>query len=201
MEKIPKEHYFKGYDTKERWISYWHQISEVLETGKKNVLEVGKGNGAISDYLKKRGINITTVDIDPNLNPDYTCSVTELTKNFPPNSFDVILCAEVLEHLPFQFFEKAVDELYSITKDYVIISLPYCGHNIRFLFEVSVIGGKSFKLKIPQSYKHNNPEHYWEIGTEQTIKEVLTIMEKRFKITKNYLPMENMYHNFFVLRK
>ena len=25
--QVPTEHYFKGYDTKERWMSYWRQAN------------------------------------------------------------------------------------------------------------------------------------------------------------------------------
>lgn len=51
--QVPKEHYFEGYDEKARWISYWHQINEVLKTNARTVLEVGIGNGTVSDYLKR----------------------------------------------------------------------------------------------------------------------------------------------------
>lgn len=100
--QVSREHYFKDYDTKERWVSYWHQINEVLSTGSKSVLEIGLGNGIAADYLKKMGLGVTTVDIDPALNPDYICSVTELTKFLRLTFFDIVLCAEVLEHIPLE---------------------------------------------------------------------------------------------------
>lgn len=43
---------FLKYNYKSRWISYWHQIDEVLNLNPKNVLEVGVGDRIISKYLK-----------------------------------------------------------------------------------------------------------------------------------------------------
>jgi 2-polyprenyl-3-methyl-5-hydroxy-6-metoxy-1,4-benzoquinol methylase len=108
--QVPKEHYFKDYDTKERWMSYWYQINEILKSNPENVLEIGVGNKFISDYLKKEGIKLTTVDVDPELKPDFVCSVTELSKILK-SKYDVVLCAQVLEHLPFLDFEKSLNEI------------------------------------------------------------------------------------------
>jgi len=75
--------------------------------------------------------------------PEYVCSVTELTKLFKPNSFDVILCAEVLEHLPFRYFGKALNELHTVTKRFVVQSLPYAGPGFRFCLKIPFVGEKN----------------------------------------------------------
>jgi len=113
--QVPKEHYFMEYDTKERWISYWYQINEVLKTKPKKVLEIGIGNGTVANYLKNQGIEVVTVDIDEKLNPDYVCSVTELSEFFSDNQFVTILCDEVLEHIPFEYFENSLHEMQKVT--------------------------------------------------------------------------------------
>jgi len=42
-------HYFnEKYDSKSRFISYWHQIYEIVRLRPKNVLEIGIGNGFVS---------------------------------------------------------------------------------------------------------------------------------------------------------
>ena len=46
------DHYFDtNYDNKERFISYWHQINEILSIDSKKIIEIGKGNGFVSNYL------------------------------------------------------------------------------------------------------------------------------------------------------
>lgn len=201
---ISKKYRTESYDTKERWMSYWHQINEVIKTGGRNILEIGVGNKTVSNYLKEKGLKVTTVDIDPSLNPDRVCSVVELTKFFKQNSFDTVLCAEVLEHLPFTNFKKSLKELYQISKKWIILSLPYAGFNFRLALRLPGIGERSLKLKVPLRMREHkfDGEHYWEIGKKgYAMKKILKILKQNFEVVRTYLPPENMYHIFFVLKK
>jgi len=199
--QVPKEHYFQGYDTKERFISYWYQIDAVLKTKPKKVLEIGIGNKTVTNYLRTQGIEVTTVDIDENLDPDYVCSVTELSNCFEGKIFDTILCAEVLEHLPFEYFEISLKEMQKVTRNYVIISLPNFG-TARFSFKIPRIKEKNILIKLPYSKEHKfDGEHYWEIGKKgYPLSKILAIISQFFEIENNYLLPENPYHRFFVLR-
>ena len=102
--------------------------------------------------------------MDPGLKPDYVGSVTELTKLFGPDAFDLILCAEVLEHIPFEMFQQALTELYLATKEYVLISLPYFGFGTRLALKLSTMTEKTFKLKFPLPWVEHtfDGQHYWE---------------------------------------
>lgn len=62
----------------------------------RNRIPVSKG--FVSDYLRARGVKLTTVDIDGRLKPDVVANLTDLP--FEASSFDVVACYEVLEHLP-----------------------------------------------------------------------------------------------------
>ncbi len=199
--QVPREHYFKGYDTKERFISYWYQINEVLKTEPKNVLEIGVGNKTVSNYLKDQGIEVKTVDIDPYLEPDYVCSVTELSKYLEENSFDTILCAEVLEHIPFKHFEAALTEMQKVAKKYVIISLPHFGIKFRLGVKIPLFNERIFLLKLPYHKVHEfDGEHHWEVGKEgYPLKLILSSMSKLFVINRCYLISENLYHVVFIL--
>ena len=44
------------------------------------------------------------------LKPDFVCSVTNLSEVLK-SKYDVVLCAQVLEHLPFSEFEKSLNEI------------------------------------------------------------------------------------------
>lgn len=204
--QVPKHIIFKNYDVKERWMSYWYQINLTLKTNSKKVLEVGIGNGTVSDYLKRAGLEVTTVDIDPKLNPDQICSVTELTNIFEPNSFDASLCYEVLEHIPFEYFEKALDELHTVSNKFVILSLPYWGPQLSIRLNASLIGTKSFCIKLPLPTRHRSHSHAeghcWEIGLRGfPLRKITKILEKGFSISEHFVCPENPYHLFFVLMK
>ena len=198
-----KKHYSWEYDSKNRFMSYWHQIQEVLKTKPKKILEIGIGNETVTNYLKTQGIEVVTVDIEKDLNPDYVCSVTDIDKYFKENSFDTILCAEVLEHLPFEDFEIALKKMHKITKNYVIISLPHFGINFRFSFKIPLRKEKNLLIKIPLPliYKYDG-EHHWEIGYRgYSLGKILKIFSKFFDIKKEFLVPETPSHHLFVLRK
>jgi hypothetical protein len=44
---------------------------------------------------------------------------------FSDRSFDLVLCCEVLEHLDHQLFVATIAELMRVTRQYVLISVPY----------------------------------------------------------------------------
>lgn len=126
MERLPspqveRAHYFKGYDTPGRFSSYWHQIDETTGLGGR-VVEIGVGNGTVAAVLRTRGLQVTTVDIDPALNPDVAADIRELP--FPDGSFDTALAAEVLEHLPWEEVPAAASELARVARRGAVVSVP-----------------------------------------------------------------------------
>jgi len=192
---------FNKYDFKDRWISYWHQINSVLELEPKNILEIGVGNGLVSGYLKKQGKEVKTLDIDKNVEPDIVADVLEMP--FSNNSFDLILCAEVLEHLPFNQFEKALANLKQVTRKNVVLSLPHFGPPIKLSFKIPFLKEIKIVFKIPFPIEHKfHGEHYWEIGKKgYSSGKIRRIIKKHFKIQKEFIPYQNQYHHFYILEK
>lgn len=198
---VSKYHNFKKYDFKNRWVSYWHQIDEVLELNPKNVLEIGVGNRTVSNYLKNKNIDLTTLDIDRELEPDIVGNILALP--LQDNSFDVILCAEVLEHLPFDNFEQALRELRRVAKRHIVLSLPHFGPSFRISFKAPFLREKKFAFKIWFPLAHYpNRDHQWEIGKKgYSIGRIKNIIRKYFIIKKEFVPFEIQYHHFFILEK
>ena len=203
--QVEAEHYYRpGYDTKGRFGSYWHQINELAGTKAASMLEVGKGNGFISHYLRARGFNIQTLDIDPALQPTAVGSVLDIP--FRDGAFEAVACYEVLEHLPFQYFSQGLAELCRVSSRMVLMSLP---DNSR-VYKVSarLPGIKEFKRLIPMP---NVPpptlptggEHYWEIGVRGYPLAMVRqrIQDAGFQILKTYRVFEHVRHRFFILRK
>lgn len=200
--QVPREHYFT-YIPKRRWISYWYQIKEVLETNEKKVLEVGVGNKTVSNFLSKVGLDVTTFDYDESLDPDVVGDVTNLSNYFKPNSFGVILCAEVLEHLPFEYFDKVLKELNFVSAKYVVLSLPYAGIILPFRIKLPALKEINFNLRIPIFWKEHkfDGQHYWVIGTRgYKYGKIKKTLQDYFFIKKTYCPPEHPNHHFFILR-
>lgn len=94
----------------------------------KSALDVGASDGYISKLLTKSFKKVTALDLDK---PDISHSQVHCVRGditsleFPDNYFDLVLCAEVLEHLPQGHLAKACSELARVVKSYVLIGVPY----------------------------------------------------------------------------
>jgi SAM-dependent methyltransferase len=121
--QVERGHYWsRAYNTKERACSFWHQVDEVLDAGGRTVLEIGPGSGIVTDWLRRSGLEVTTLDMDPSLAADVHGSVTELP--FDNDAFDVILCSQVLEHMPWEAVRAALPELGRVAAKAAVISVP-----------------------------------------------------------------------------
>lgn len=201
---VEPSHYYKNYDTKRRLCSYWHQIQEIILLNPKSILEIGIGNGFVSKYLKQRGFNVITLDIDKRLNPDVTGTVLNIP--FFDRAFDVVACYELLEHLPYDNLAKAMSEIYRISDSHVLLSLPDANRAYRLYVQVPKIG--EFKKLVPfprfrKQIHHFDGEHYWEIGKAgYSLKTILNEMNKAgFNVKRTYRVFEYPYHRFFILKK
>lgn len=203
MKQVDKNAYqFFSYAHVGRFVSYYYQLAEVLALAPQNVLEVGVGDGVFRDYIKNNtSIEYTSVDIADDLRPDVVGDVTKLP--FGDGTFDIVCAFEVLEHLPFEQFEKALTELRRVSRSAVVLSLPHFGPPVKFLLKIPFLPELCFAFKIPFARKHVfNGQHYWEIGKRgYSPRKMRAILEKYFSIKKEFVPFENQYHRFYVLLK
>jgi len=112
----------RAYNTKERICSYWHQVDEVVGFGAQTVLEIGPGSGIVTDWLRREGVRVTTLDMDPAVRADVHGVATDLP--FGAGAFDAVLCAQVLEHMPFAEVDAALAEFARVARLGVVVSVP-----------------------------------------------------------------------------
>jgi len=108
--------------------------------GDKRVLELGPGPGAITRLLKENGCRVTGLELDPEaieIVAQYCEHVYACNLNDPAwpailsgsDKFEVIVAADVLEHLydPWTTLSKLRSLL--AESGYVVVSLPHVGHS------------------------------------------------------------------------
>lgn len=209
LKQVDKSHYeFDHYVCKKRWMSIWHQIDEVIRLKPMNVLEIGPGPGLFKAIATVFGVDVETLDIDTELNPDHVASVFDLP--FNDNSYSVVCAFQMLEHLLYDYSLKAFTEMVRVSKKYVIISLPDAKRLWRYLFYVPKIG--EFNFYIPNVFSNNKEhffdgEHYWEVNKKgyplkKIIQDFLVIANAyELVLLKSYRVPEFPYHRFFVFAK
>jgi SAM-dependent methyltransferase len=92
-----------------------------------SVLDVGCGDGRMFERLPA-GVNAVGADYSyrslERLGGKAVCASSERLP-FSDSSFDLVLCCEVLEHLPDEMFRHTLDELRRVARKYILISVPY----------------------------------------------------------------------------
>jgi SAM-dependent methyltransferase len=102
-------------------------LMRLTPTGYGSVLDAGARDGYYSRLLSGRFVAVTALDVNP-LNPGrlngIRCVQGDLTQlPFTDNSFDVVFCSEVLEHIP--GVDKACSEIVRVTRNEAVIAVPY----------------------------------------------------------------------------
>jgi hypothetical protein len=118
----------------------------------------------------------------------------------------VVLCCEVLEHLPYEFAEQALAELARVTHRRLLISVPDKTRNYRFEITLPKIGRLRRWLILPHRcppVHQFNGEHYWELGRRGYPVERLcgSIRATGLTLETTYRLWEHPMHRMFVAAK
>ena len=148
-----------------------------------SILDVGCGEGFTLNRLKENGIGkklegIEYLDTAIALGKK-TYSDIKITKGtiydlpYGDNSFDLVLCTEVLEHL--EEPQEALKELVRVSKKYLVISVP----NEPFFMLAQLIRGKNWS-RLGNDIEHIN--HWTMLGFPKFVKKnaKVKILAKRF---------------------
>jgi SAM-dependent methyltransferase len=121
-----------GWYRRDDWprVSY---VAEVLRPGG-DLLDVGVGAGQFLNMLARSGKFRSVVGIDKvnfnkyiELEPNMSKLQGDIANlQFEDDSFDVVTCMEVLEHVPSEVFVAGLAELRRVCRGQLIMSLPFC---------------------------------------------------------------------------
>jgi len=159
------------YLTHDKFESFIKLMNENRQGGQK-ILDIGCGNGWLSTLYRLQGDELYGADISElNIKRAKERGVIAIQHNietelpYADSFFDIILCADVLEHLFFP--EKVISEMYRILKPngILIIGVPnlYCLRN-----KIEMFLGNAIFIEYPVNFEHIR--HY----SKRTISKILT---------------------------
>jgi len=91
-------------------------------------LDIGARDGHFSKLLAEQYDPVIALDLEePHVDhPRVRCVKGDVTQlEFDDDSFDLVFCTEVLEHIPAHLLKRACHELSRVAKEKVIIGVPY----------------------------------------------------------------------------
>jgi len=201
----PRDYYdFDRYISPQRMLTYWHQIREVMTRKPARVLEVGVGTGLVASYLRASGIDVTTFDINEALEPDVVGSVLDLGSLVPAGAFDLVLCARVLHHLPYEQLPEALANLAAVTRKHLVLTLPVEDFSISFSVRRTAGPQHTFRLPLPIGVKRalfwkGSRSGLWKIddGPEHRLGAVTGVIGRHFDVDRGFRLPEDPAHQVF----
>lgn len=149
-------------ESEEHWRCYWMQqrTMEGLLASGQHVLEIGVGSGFTANYLRSKGVIVTTVDIDAEKRPDIVANI--VAYEFL-EQYDHVLAYEVFEHIPFPEFKRVSRNIAGICRGYLFLSVPR-SERVWFRCEVFApkLGHRTFEITTPRT-EIVTAHHFWEV--------------------------------------
>lgn len=114
----------------------WRRLefaTRLIPSDCKSVLDVGVGPGAFLNYLalsdrfeRVTGIDKRRYSKFVELAPDLDYQIMDVGKiSFPDDSFDMVFCMEVLEHLDSKTLEAGLASLRRVTRKKLVMTVPF----------------------------------------------------------------------------
>jgi hypothetical protein len=204
--QVGTEHYaLDQYVNRARWLSYWEQIESVTAIAPASVLCIGVGDDIVPTVLEQSGIKVKRFDFEARLNCDHVGDVREILRIVSPASADVVLCCQVLEHIPFESFEPTLRALVAVARRRVVISLPYHHKRVMaFSLKLPRLPTLAFDWCLPRfwsTWKFDG-QHHWEVGArEHPRSRIDAVVAQVCPTTRSFFARGNRYHLFHVLDK
>lgn len=197
--QVAVSHYdWARYVTQGRWVNYWHQLHLALEVKPNSVLIVGVGDSIVADVLRGQGAQVFTADFDLGLAPDIAADVRRLP--LQDNGIDLVICCQVLEHLPLADLGSTLTSLRAVARRRLIVSLPQRGRGWGFSLRLPAIGEWSRGGVLPARTPHVfDGQHHWELGAPGSRRrDLVRITNGQLAEARTFVDAADPYRRFFV---
>ena len=100
---------------------------DLIPSDAATLLDVGAGDGRLLQQLPQRiwaaGADYAFASV-AQIRPNGICASSQQLP-FRDQSFDIVLCCEVLEHLPDGMFQAVLKELERVASTHILVTVPY----------------------------------------------------------------------------
>lgn len=102
-------------------------FAALVPGGCRTVLDAGGGTGWATIELRNKCEVVTLESSAESLRhaPGQTMLASIDALPYSERSFDIVICSQVLEHLPGDMLDRACFEMMRVAKDYLLVSVPY----------------------------------------------------------------------------
>lgn len=190
------------------WRAYWLQQKIIENEIPENdsILEIGKGTGFCSNYLKSKGYNINTIDIDADKNPDIIGNV--VTYDFP-DMVDHVIAFEVFEHIPFSVLGQILPKIKKCIRKSLIMSIPEGSISLLLVdVRLPIIKHIRFGIRLQQRFLPAflriklSKYHHWELNykNEYSLKSIKKLFDREGLKVEMHVRSHFNNHNFLVVK-
>lgn len=150
-----KDIYFPRHVYIENMIHHAHCANHILKHQTGRVLVIGPGDHTVVDCLRRRGLQIDTLDIDPLMKPTHIADIRDLSGI--REKYQLICANEVLEHSKIEGLPNILDQVSGLLESggLFYISVP---HSVIRIFPKKgfiVDGGGRINTYLPLHYYHD----------------------------------------------
>lgn len=159
---------FLRYITRERYLRLMEYIKEVQPS---SILDAGCGDGVLTHLIENSDLDTEVVGLD--ITSSKVKNAVEKTRDveyvigdarnlpFEDNSFDLVVCTEVLEHI--DVYEIALDELVRISSDDIIITVPnaFSWKLLKYIAKYRFWGIYNIIKSLKVGYYDDYADYYW----------------------------------------
>lgn len=180
----------RRYALVNRWDpSHLRRIDRLVAIGEDDrVLEVGCGQGHLTNAIAERGIDIVGVDANPQVpevaGSDRVQHMLAERLEFDDDTFDVILSVHAIEHIP--PLEEALAEMARVLKPGGTAVFIYPAEPIKGLYAIPtsiILHGTPFKAREVHCHKLSPSkvrQMFEPLGMTQTAREFSLLMSPQF---------------------